>query len=140
MTSLNTIDEPPLTRAGADLHDRLVRTRNGDPCYEPLAYSPSATRRAEVLEAHDEANTPYQRMRRRAERAEARCVDLEAEITRLRELLKKPRTASCGGSLERCVNAPTEPHSCPFSEEINDDSTTLCTCCADCMQECADDI
>jgi len=89
MTSLNTIDEPILTSAGAEIHANLVRARNGDPCYEPLAYSPCATRRAEFLEAHDEANTPYQRMRRRAVVAEARCVDLEAEVVRLRALLQK---------------------------------------------------
>jgi len=88
MTNLNTIDEPTLAPAAAEVHDRLVRTRNGDPCYEPLAYSPAATRRAEVLEAHDEANTPYQRMRRRAVVAESKVVDLEAEVVRLRGLLK----------------------------------------------------
>jgi len=39
-----------------------------------------------------------------------------------------------------CGNAATEPHTCPFAEEINDDSETLCTCCDDCTQECAWDI
>jgi len=87
MTNLNTIDEPTLAPAAAEVHDRLVRTRNGDPCYEPLAYSPAATRRAEFLEAHDEANTPYQRMRRRAAVAEAERDDLRCEVERLRGLL-----------------------------------------------------
>lgn len=31
-------------------------------------------------------------------------------------------------------------HSCPFSEEIHDNSTTLCNCCDDCTHECAMDI
>jgi hypothetical protein len=33
-----------------------------------------------------------------------------------------------------------QPHVCPFRWEINDDDETLCTCCDDCTQECADDI
>jgi len=69
--------------AEAHLRNNLAAAR------ETLAYSPAATRRAEFLEAHDEANTPYQRMRRRAVVAEARCVDLEAEVVRLRALLQK---------------------------------------------------
>lgn len=37
-------------------------------------------------------------------------------------------------------NLATEPHTCPYKCEINDDSTTLCKCCAECESECADDI
>jgi len=33
-----------------------------------------------------------------------------------------------------------EPHPCPYRSEINDDDETLCTCCDNCTQECADDI
>jgi len=77
------IAELQATNLLAEAHLR----NNIEAAREPLAYSPSATRRAEVLEAHDQANTPYQRMRRRADRAEARCVDLEAEVVRLRGLL-----------------------------------------------------
>jgi hypothetical protein len=41
----------------------------------------------------------------------------------------------------RCgVNAVAEPHTCPFSEEIRNDSTSLCTCCAACEHECVMDI
>jgi len=39
-----------------------------------------------------------------------------------------------------CGNQATEPHPCPYREEINDDSETLCTCCQECAQECANDI
>lgn len=34
----------------------------------------------------------------------------------------------------------TEAHTCPFAEEINGDHETLCFCCTDCMQECANGI
>ena len=42
----------------------------------------------------------------------------------------------------RCgVNPATEPHPCPYAEEINDnDDPEFCTCCADCQHECAMDI
>ena len=33
-----------------------------------------------------------------------------------------------------------EPHTCPFAVEINDDETSLCTCCKECTHECAMDI
>lgn len=33
-----------------------------------------------------------------------------------------------------------EAHPCPFAEEINDDSETLCSCCDDCANDCAMDI
>ena len=31
-------------------------------------------------------------------------------------------------------------HTCPFDEEINDDSGTLCNCCPYCKYQCAMDI
>lgn len=31
-------------------------------------------------------------------------------------------------------------HTCPFQEEINDDSTALCDCCDNCVGECCDSI
>jgi hypothetical protein len=35
----------------------------------------------------------------------------------------------------------TEPHSCPFQKEINDDmNPEYCRCCEDCEQECIDGI
>jgi len=37
-------------------------------------------------------------------------------------------------------NPAAEPHTCPYAEEINGDSETLCTCCEDCQYECAMDI
>lgn len=43
---------------------------------------------------------------------------------------------------ERCPNKSKlyEPHPCPYAEEINNDYSTLCTCCLDCQHECAMDI
>ena len=41
----------------------------------------------------------------------------------------------------RCHKNPaSEPHTCPYAEDINGDSETQCDCCADCTSECADDI
>ena len=38
-------------------------------------------------------------------------------------------------------NPATEPHGCPFAEEINDNNDPeYCRCCADCTQQCAEDI
>ena len=39
----------------------------------------------------------------------------------------------------RCTAKATEPHICPYKDELDDDKT-LCTCCADCENNCADDI
>jgi hypothetical protein len=42
---------------------------------------------------------------------------------------------------EKCnVNEAQEEHICPYKAEINDDTETLCTCCEERKQECADDI
>ena len=41
----------------------------------------------------------------------------------------------------RCEIRPKNPlHSCPFNEDINNDSKTLCNCCNSCARECAMDI
>jgi hypothetical protein len=37
-------------------------------------------------------------------------------------------------------NPASKPHTCPFQAEINDDEETLCNCCDECKQDCADDI
>jgi len=39
-----------------------------------------------------------------------------------------------------CDNEKSEPHTCPFKEEINHDLKTLCECCDNCTYECAMDI
>lgn len=40
----------------------------------------------------------------------------------------------------RCGAEGKELHTCPYNEDINDDSETKCNCCDDCMQQCCDDI
>lgn len=39
-----------------------------------------------------------------------------------------------------CDKHHYEEHTCPFKEEINDDSVTVCTCCAYCEDQCKMDI
>jgi len=39
-----------------------------------------------------------------------------------------------------CKERTKELHSCPFAEEIYDDFSLSCNCCASCERECADDI
>jgi hypothetical protein len=33
-----------------------------------------------------------------------------------------------------------EEHTCPYAEEINGDSESLCSCCDYCTQQCANDV
>lgn len=41
----------------------------------------------------------------------------------------------------KCNRNPAQAeHTCPYSEDINGDSTSLCDCCHECEQACADDI
>ncbi len=41
----------------------------------------------------------------------------------------------------RCnTNAASEEHTCPYAEEINNDSESLCDCCDACRHECCMDI
>lgn len=37
-------------------------------------------------------------------------------------------------------NEATEEHTCPYAEEINNDSESMCNCCDECCHECAMDI
>lgn len=38
-------------------------------------------------------------------------------------------------------NPATDPHACPFAEEIGgNDDQEYCTCCLDCQSQCAMDI
>jgi hypothetical protein len=41
----------------------------------------------------------------------------------------------------RCeINDAQSEHTCPYAEEINNDSDNLCDCCSDCEHECCMDI
>jgi len=44
------------------------------------------------------------------------------------------RRCKCGGP------ASTTPHTCPYAEDVHGDSDTLCLCCDDCTDACAQDI
>jgi hypothetical protein len=37
-------------------------------------------------------------------------------------------------------SASMDDHTCPFREELNNDSESLCNCCANCQYECAMDV
>jgi hypothetical protein len=39
-----------------------------------------------------------------------------------------------------CDTEVIEPHTCPFAEDVNGDSESLCTCCEHCEDDCAMDI
>lgn len=62
-------------------------------------------------------------------------INLEQQDTGQKD--RKGPTFVCS----RCTaNHESEPHTCPFAEEIGNDSETLCDCCDDCTNECAMDI
>lgn len=45
------------------------------------------------------------------------------------------------GELCKCGKNPaTELHPCPYAVDVNGDYETLCACCVDCENECADEI
>lgn len=59
----------------------------------------------------------------------------------MNEKVTAPDLTAAAPKMCRCgKNEAREPHTCPYAEEINDDSTTLCDCCEACSQECAWDI
>jgi hypothetical protein len=37
-------------------------------------------------------------------------------------------------------NLATDPHPCPFAQDVNNDNEFECICCDDCTRECAADI
>ena len=39
-----------------------------------------------------------------------------------------------------CKHEPLDKHTCPYQEDVNGDSESLCNCCDECTQECAWDI
>lgn len=41
---------------------------------------------------------------------------------------------------DKCGGPASEPHPCPYAEEIGGDCETLCNCCPNCTGECAMDI
>jgi hypothetical protein len=47
---------------------------------------------------------------------------------------KKENMCKCG------KNPATEPHTCPYNDEIHPENKELCTCCELCQHECAMDV
>ena len=39
-----------------------------------------------------------------------------------------------------CENDAQSLHTCPYAEDVNNDSVALCNCCAECIKECLNDI
>lgn len=61
---------------------------------------------------------------------------LNVAYTTLEERLMDMELIDC-----RCGKEAAIPmHSCPYNEEIHNDSETLCTCCDTCAYECSRDI
>lgn len=42
--------------------------------------------------------------------------------------------------IDGCQRPVSEPHPCPFAEDVNNDSESLCNCCAACEYQCSQDI
>jgi len=40
----------------------------------------------------------------------------------------------------KCGDVAAKAHICPYAEDINGDSETLCNCCDTCVDYCIDDI
>lgn len=41
---------------------------------------------------------------------------------------------------QSCKGEPKDWHPCPFSVDVDGDDETLCNCCDECEDNCADDI
>lgn len=54
-------------------------------------------------------------------------------------LVKLMKYGLCGCHHNNGTNLATEPHTCPFAEEIRG-SYELCNCCEECEHNCAMDI
>lgn len=73
-----------------------------------------------------------------------RLVDRDApQLTGLVEQLIKAIQAA-RYKAEKCQNCQERPaialHTCPFKEEIKNDTSSTCNCCDECRNECAMDV
>ena len=61
---------------------------------------------------------------------------------KLRKAQEELRKQEAGATkCDRCGKLGTvEAHACPYKEEINGNSETLCRCCDECRHECLMDI
>lgn len=67
-------------------------------------------------------------------------LKIEEEKERLANLTIEPMDPFLSPRCYRCDNAANEDHPCPYKSELQGDDETLCNCCDECCQECADDI
>lgn len=64
-------------------------------------------------------------------------VDCVECLEKMGMLLLGEGTLQC----QRCGNLPTlDSHTCPYSEDVNNDYESKCNCCSDCQGECCMDI
>lgn len=69
-------------------------------------------------------------------KAKAALLDTLTKMVAEKAAREAPSVRGC-----RCPpDHQTEPHTCPYREEINHDDATLCTCCNGCRRECLYDI
>lgn len=55
----------------------------------------------------------------------------------MNEVAEEQEYHHCGHETE---DELVTPHSCPYAEEIHNDSSLNCTCCPSCERECAWDV
>lgn len=77
--------------------------------------------------------TPIARYWLTAELPIPETAEVEAQVEGAGPALKPDPVCKCGETGE-------PDHSCPYAEEINDDSDSLCNCCQKCRHECAMDV
>jgi len=54
---------------------------------------------------------------------------------------KSPKKKKAKIEMCKCGKNPaSEPHTCPYAEDIAGNYEDLCTCCDDCTRNCIDDI
>lgn len=86
-----------------------------------------------------EAQSYVRRLEKEKSDLSKRLANLEKRV-KLLESMPRGETVPvyCGRS--GCKKAAERPHCCPYQQEINDNNEFMCTCCAACRRECADDI
>lgn len=62
-------------------------------------------------------------------------------MTKAKDVAKKVADKLTDNYCSQCsINPKEEPHICPYADEINGDSKTLCDCCVDCTHNCSMEI
>lgn len=75
-------------------------------------------------------NTFWEKQIREAIEADEKSSQLEPPV-----IVQKVKCQSCGKEFDELPL-----HTCPFAEEIHNDSEKMCNCCERCTHECAMDI